>query len=89
MKVYQFETFYEFGYCRDPHRVFMIVRKDLKGKPNYTVTDGFNDVPVSEFKMYPTWEKALEEKGEVYYEVYTKAEGMLGIIKITKHETID
>lgn len=89
MNVYKFETFHEFGYCRDPHKVFLIVRKDMRGCQEYEVTDGHKEVPKSDFKAYPTWERLLNTTGEVYFEVYSKDKGMLGVIKIEKFETID
>ena len=94
MNVYKFETLYEFGYCKDPHTAFMMARAELKKVHSYTVTDGFSDVPKSDFRMYPVWWDHLENDGEVYYEVYgCKNRGdksqMLGVIKIEKFQTVD
>ena len=94
MNVYKFETLNEFGYAKDPHRVFLIVRDELRNIHSYTVTDGYNEVHRSEFKAYPVWEDHLNDDGEVYYELYGKRrivdkDEMLGIIKIEKLTTID
>ena len=94
MNVYKFETLEEFGYAKDPHRVFLLVRNELKRIHEYTVTDGFKEVPKADFRMYPTWEDHLKNDGEVYFELYgkrkhTDKEEMLGLIKITRFSTID
>ena len=98
MNVYKFETLNEFGYAKDPHRVFLIVRNELKSIHKYTVTDGFKEVPKADFRMYPVWEDRLKSDGEVYFELYGKRKPdvdrtingeMLGIIKIEEFTTID
>lgn len=94
MNVYRFETLHEFGYCKDPHTVFLILRAELKNVYSYTVTDGVNDVPKQDFRMYPTWCDKLDKEGEVYYELYgcrnrLDTESMLGILKIEKFQTVD
>lgn len=94
MNVYKFETLNEFGYAKDPRSVFMIVRDELRSIYSYAVTDGYNEVPRSEFKAYPVWADHLNDDGEIYYELYGKRrvddkDEMLGIIKIEKLTTID
>ena len=94
MNVYKFETLHEFGYAKDPHTVFMIVRAELKNVYSYSVTDGFKDVDKSEFRFYPNWCEDLKNDGEVYYELYgkkksTDTDSMLGVIKIERFCTVD
>ena len=96
--MYKFETLNEFGYAKDPHRVFIIVRDELRSIHNYSVTDGYVDVPKAEFRTYKVWADHLKSNGEVYFEVYgdhrpnvdcTSRGEMLGTIKIEKFTTID
>ena len=94
MNVYKFETLNEFGYAKDPHTVFMIVREELEYVHSYSVTDGFKDVGKSEFRSYQKWCENLKNNGEVYYELYGKkkskdTESMLGVIKIERFCTVD
>ena len=94
MNVYKFETLNEFGYCKDPHTAFLIVRDELKKVHSYTVTDGFNEVPKADFRLYPVWADHLDDTGEVYYEIYgckhrDDKESMLGVVKIEKFRTVD
>ena len=93
-----FETLNEFGYAKDPHRVFLIVRDELKSIHNYNVTDGYIDVPKADFRTYTVWADRLKNDGDVYFEVYGTRRAdvdcvsngeMLGIIKIEKFTTID
>lgn len=93
LKIYEFETLYEFGYVKDPATVHSMTMNQITKLDHYSISDGRNTIWKRKFKSYRYWQSIMQRDGEVYFEIYGgqkgESERFLGIVKIVEFVTAD